>query len=369
VSAVARLAASAPAPPARAASPWILSATQDLLWFQGSALAGLALLLVFRLTPPITAAGSVAQPALLVLLAWGVLFDGTHVMGTWARSYLAPDPASRAGLPGRRWLLLLAVGPAVAVVDHLAFPSGAGLHAGGPLFALFLLAALLWAYFHLVRQHWGFVALYRRRAPQEPTPARLDEAALWLGCLHPFVRFSLGPAYAASGLPQLVPPGALGGARLMLDLVCALAALALGAAWLARGGHRALGPKHLLLAVVVGFHALVFALLTDLLAITATLTIFHNLQYHRIVWQHEAGKGRRPLGGWAAYVGAGVVLGAAWYLPRLLGAHAAGPGLLRNLLLGFGWGVAFHDYLGDGRIWRVRRTPAVGRAIDAGARS
>jgi hypothetical protein len=215
-----------------------------------------------------------------------------------------------------------------------------------------------------VRQHWGFVALYRRRAPHDATPARLDEALLWLGCLHPFVRFSLTPAYAGSGLPQLVPAGALGGARLALDLACGLAALVLVGSWLARGGHRALGPRHLLLAIVVGFHALVFALLTDLLAITATLTIFHNLQYHRIVWQHEAGKGRRPLGGLGPYLLAGLALGVAWYLPRVLGAHLAGPGLLRNSLLGLGWGVAFHHYLVDGRIWRVRRTPAVAAALD-----
>jgi hypothetical protein len=311
VSAAARLAAPPVNAPASAPSPWILSPAQDLLWFQGSALAGLALLLVFRLASPIAADGSVAQPALLVLLGWGVLFDGTHVMGTWARSYLAPDLASRAGLPGARWLALLALGPAIALVDHAAFPAAAGLRAGGPLFALFLLGALLWAYFHLVRQHWGFVALYRRRASHDATPARLDEAALWLGCAHPFIRFALTPAYAASGLPQLLPAAALGGARLALDLACALGALGLAALWLARGGHRAVGPKHLLMAVVIGFHALVFALLTDLLAITATLTIFHNLQYHRIVWQHEAGKGRQPLGGWATYLAAGLALGAA----------------------------------------------------------
>ena len=37
--------------------------------------------------------------------------------------------------------------------------------AGGVLFPYFVQAALLWAYYHLVRQHWGFVALYRRTRP------------------------------------------------------------------------------------------------------------------------------------------------------------------------------------------------------------
>jgi hypothetical protein len=222
------------------------------------------------------------------------------------------------------------------------------------LFAFFLLGALLWAYWHLVRQHWGFVALYRRRA-QDDAPARLDEAVLWLGCLYPFVRFSLGPAYVASGLPQLLPAAALPGARVALDVVAAAAGAGLLAIWFLRGGLRRPGPKHLLMGLVIAFHTAVFAALGNLLAITATLTIFHNLQYHRIVWHHEAGQGRVPLGGLVPYLLAGLALGVAWYLPRVLGAHLAGPGLVRNLLLGLGWGVAFHHYLVDGRIWRTRR--------------
>jgi hypothetical protein len=351
--------AARPRPPASirqqsSAGPWIISAVQDLVWLQGSVLAGVALLVFFALAPPLSPAGGAGQPALLALLLWGIVFDGTHVVGTYARSYLAPDRQARAGLPGAWSWLLLAVGPLVAIADRALAP--------GHLFPYFLLGALLWAYWHLVRQHWGFVALYRRRS-SDPAPVRLDEALLWFGCLYPFVRFSLGPAYAASGLPQLLPAAALPGARLVLDAVAALGAVALVGLWLRHGGLRVPGPKHLLLGLVIGFHLLVFAVLHDLLAITATLTIFHNLQYHRIVWQHEAGKGRVPLGGLAPYLAAGLALGLAWYLPRVMGAHLAGPGLVRNLLLGLGWGVAFHHYLVDGRIWRMRRAPAVAAAL------
>ena len=335
-------------------NPWIISAGQDLFWFQGSVLAGVALLVFFAAAPPLSGAGGATQPALLALLLWGILFDGTHVIGTYARSYLAPDPRAREGLPGRRSWLLLAVGPAVAVADAVS---------GARLFPFFLLGALLWAYWHLVRQHWGFVALYRRRAP-DGVPARLDEALLWLGCLFPFVRFSLGPAYAAAGLPLLLPATALPAALIVVDVAFAAGGAALLAVWALRGGLASPGPKHLFLALVIAFHLAVFALLHDLLAITATLTIFHNLQYHRIVWQHEAGKGRRPLGGLLPYLLAGLALGVVWYVPRVLGAHLAGPGLMRNLLLGLGWGVAFHHYLVDGRIWRMRRTPAVAAALD-----
>jgi hypothetical protein len=347
-----------PAAPAPKSSRWILSPASDLIWFQGSVLAGVALLLFFWLAPPLAAAPIATQPALLALLLWGILFDGTHVVGTYARSYLAPAAEERSGLPGGWSLLLLAVGPIVAVADWAA---------GGVLFPWFVQAALLWAYYHLVRQHWGFVALYRRKTPDDPTPARLDEAFLWLGCLYPFVRFSLTPAFAASGLPQLLPASATPVARHVLDGGVALAAVVLAAIWIRRGGVRALGPKNLFVAIVLGFHIATFALLSNLLEITATLTIFHNLQYHRIVWQYEAGKKRRPLGGLVPYLAAGLALGVVWYGPRVMGAHLAGPGLLRNVLVGLGWGVAFHHYLVDARIWRLRRAPAVARAIDGGA--
>ena len=105
---------------------WIArSRRQDLLWLHGAALAGLLLLLLFRALPPLSAASyHPAHGAVLVLLLWGVLFDGTHVMGTYARSALARDATSRAGLPGPAALLLLLLGPALALVDARLFTPG-----------------------------------------------------------------------------------------------------------------------------------------------------------------------------------------------------------------------------------------------------
>jgi hypothetical protein len=382
-------------------SPWIVSRRQDLVWFQGSVLAGVALLLLFRTLPPLGPGAGGAHPALWALLLWGVLFDGTHVFGTYARSYLAPtsasDEAARRGLPGARSWLVLALGPAVAIADHALCARGPSVMGqAGALFRFFLLGAYLWAYWHLVRQHYGFLALYRRKAG-EPPRARvgLDAAVLWAGCVYPYVRFSLGPSYAASGLPVLLPPDAALALRFALDVAALAAAGALlvaGGAFIVMGtlegspippaqdsagrspapstrsaGRVRLGPKHLLLAIVIAFHAATFALLDNLLEITAVLTIFHNLQYHRIVWQHERGRGRAPAGGLGRYLGLGLALGVAWYGPRVLGAAAAPSDLLRNVLLGLGWGVAFHHYLVDARIWRVRRAPAVAKALDLGA--
>jgi hypothetical protein len=342
----------ATAPPA-----WILSRRDDLLWFQGSVVAGLALLAFFVATPPLSGLGADPwHPALLAVLLWGIAFDGTHVWATYARSYLAADARSRAALPGRWSWAVLGVGPAIALVVPVLFP-------------FFLLGGYLWGYWHLVRQHYGFLMLYRRKAEErDRRGARLDTLLLWIGCLYPYLRFSLSDAYAESGLPLLMAPAALPALRLPLDVAFVVAMVALVTVMLT-GRFEAFnaGPKHLLLAIVIGFHLLVFGALDNLLTILATLTIFHNLQYHRIVWQYERGLGRVPSGSLGRYLTLGLTLGVVWYGARVFGAAVAPSESVRNVLLGLGWGVAFHHYMVDGRIWRVRRSPDVARALDEGA--
>jgi hypothetical protein len=366
--AVATLPATTQSPPA--VSRWIISTRQDLLWFQGSVLAGLALLAFFLLAPSLDDVNyGPGHLAVFGLLLWGIVFDGTHVWGTYARSYLADDAGSKAAMPGSwSWGLLL-LGPALALIDHLICPQGPSqLGQAGWIFRFFLVGAYLWAYWHLVRQHYGFLVLYRRRVGEnDPRGARLDSAVLWLGTLYPFLRFTLTDAFSHSGLPQLLPEESLPMLRPMLDIGTAVAFIGLLAVMVSgRFEPFRPEPKHLLLVVVISFHLVVFALLDNLLTITATLTIFHNLQYHRIVWQYERGHGRTPSGGLIVYLSLGLLLGLVWYGPRVMGVALTSSDLLRNALLGLGWGVAFHHYLVDGRIWRVRRSREVAQALDRG---
>ena len=351
--------------------PWIISRNEDLLWFQGSVLVGVVLLSFFWLQPRLDVASyRPMNPVVIVLLLWGVLFDGTHVWGTYARSYRAPDQNSRAALPSWWSWAIIGVGPLVALVDYALFPAGPSqLSSAGWLFRTFLMFAYLWAYWHLVRQHYGFLVLYRRKAGEsDRRGGRVDALLLWTGTLYPYLRFSLSDAYLNSGLPQLLPVGWLAPARLLLDVSFVLIVLlTIGLMLSGRIEKLRLGPKHLLLAVVIGFTFAVFSLLDNLLTITAALTIFHNLQYHRIVWQYERGHGRIPSGSLAAYLTLGLALGLVWYMPRVLGVALVQASLARNVLLGLGWGVAFHHYIVDARIWRVRRTRGVAEAIDAGA--
>ena len=348
-------------------SPWLISRRDDLTWFHGSVIAGILLLLFFWLNQPLSNDNyGATHLSVIVLLLWGVLFDGTHVFGTYVRSYLAPNSAQQ-NLPGPWSLWLVVLGPLLAVLDAAFLSQQPSLLGqAGWLFRGFLLFAYLWAYFDLVRQHYGFLVLYRRRMGAT-IGTRLDSVVLWFGCLYPFARFSFTDGYLRSGLPLLFPPDLNTKLRGLLDVIAVAVALVLLSLLWKRAKRLKPGPSELLLGIVIGFHLLVFALLDNLLTITATLTIFHNMQYHRIVWQYESGHHRRPAGGMMRYLGWGILLGTIWYGPRVMGVALSGSSLIRNLLLGFGWGVAFHHYYVDSRIWRVRRTPAIAEALDRGA--
>ena len=207
------------------------------------------------------------------------------------------------------------VGPVVAVIDHLWFAQDTSLlgHAG-LLFRYFLVFAFIWAYWHLIRQHYGLMRLYARKSGEQA--GRLDTAFLWVGSLYPYLQFSLSDAYAATNLPNLVPIALYAVARTALDASFAVAALVLVAIWLARQRQRptVFGPKHLLIRCRGRVSTCWCSPPSTIRStITATLTIFHNLQYHRIVWLYERGHHRVPMGVVPLYFGLGLLFGLLWY--------------------------------------------------------
>src|SRR6267143_4987736 len=117
---------------------WIISARDDLVWFIGSVLSSYALLILY-------VTGLV--PLIPLVAAWALLVDAPHIFGTFSRTYF--DRTERRNRARLLWgsLLFFAVGPAMVL-------SGAG-------FVFFFVAAL-WAYYHLVKQHYGFMVLYKK---------------------------------------------------------------------------------------------------------------------------------------------------------------------------------------------------------------
>src|SRR6266498_1582051 len=118
---------------------WIINAREDLIWFIGSVASSYALLILYI-------QGIV--PLIPMVALWAILIDAPHVFGTFSRTYF--DRTERRNRPRLLWgsLLFFAVGPLMVWI-------GAGL--------VFFFVAALWAYYHLVKQHYGFMVLYRKK--------------------------------------------------------------------------------------------------------------------------------------------------------------------------------------------------------------
>src|SRR5215207_7144902 len=133
---------------------WIGRRSFDLTFFFGGAvlaLFALALAVLFRSS--------------IVLLAWVwiLLFDGPHMMALYTRTYF--DPKARRERRGLLYgsLAVFAVGP-VFLALSIAMRSDAA-------FLAFIGFASIYGYYHVVRQHYGFVALYRAKTKEPITRA------------------------------------------------------------------------------------------------------------------------------------------------------------------------------------------------------
>src|SRR6266850_298511 len=371
---------------------WIISARDDLIWFIGSVVSSYALLLLY-------VKGVV--PLIPLMALWAILIDAPHVFGTFSRTYF--DRTERKARRRLLWssLLFFAIGPLLVL-------AGAGF--------LFFFVAALWAYYHLVKQHYGFIVLYKKKnGDLAPIDNALDRLLLLFAFNYPFVAFIARDPEAISRVPAAVRPGVNGLASLLLAATIILAVV-----WVGRQVQRAIVgealnvPKYLLLAAAIPMHWIV--LLTPMphkpIAIVAILTIYHNLQYHRLIWFHNqkyirTGSGsdqvtagtdpqvvstyprvtvdeqsplRQKYGAAELisrrllyYIAFGILFGLIYQGPRqILGyiSLKSGDGLAgaqsfaTQLGISFLWGYAFIHYYLDSKIWRIRRDPSVGKALN-----
>ena len=372
---------------------WIINAREDLIWFVGSVAASYLLLVLYV---------SGVLPLIPMVAGWAILIDAPHVFGTLSRTYF-----DRAEWKTRKRLLLGSL---------LFFVVGPTLVLLGFGFTFFFIAAL-WAYYHLVKQHYGFMVLYKKKNDDlAPLDNALDRLLLMFAFNYPFVAFIAADPNAMARVPPVLRNGVNAVATLLLA-----GTIIVGALWIIRQVQRAWlrqplnGPKYLLLAAAIPMHWI--ALMTPMpakpIALVAILTIYHNLQYHRLIWFHNQKyvKARRSLAednasperqslsavgsGKAAnegarnlrhtygpaafisrrlafYVAFGIIFGVIYQGPRqylgYLNLHTgdspAALSLPIQLGIAFLWGYAFIHYYLDSKIWRVRRDPSVGKALN-----
>jgi hypothetical protein len=372
---------------------WIISARDDLIWLIGSVSSSYLLLILY-------VKGII--PLVPMVALWAILIDAPHVFGTFSRTYF--DRTERKNRGSLLWgsLLFFAIGPVMVF-------AGAGL--------IFFFLAALWAYYHLVKQHYGFMVLYKKKNNDlAPADNALDRLLLLFAFNYPFVAFIARDPEAIARVPAPLQSGVNALATILLAGTVILAT-----AWLGRQMQRALTgepldvPKYLLLAAAIPMHWIV--LLTPMphkpIAIVAILTIYHNLQYHRLIWFHNgkykvrtgsgsdrvtaetylqdhsrtvpersSGRNTELHAKYGAaelisrrllyYIAFGILFGLIYQGPRqILGyislknaeGAAGAQSFATQLGISFLWGYAFIHYYLDSKIWRIRRDPSVGEAL------
>ena len=265
---------------------WIISRRTDLCCFIGGALAGYAMFFLHA---------GLGLNMITVWFIWYMVLDAPHFFGTYSRTYLDREEmrTRRRLLLGS--LLLLLVGPAIVLLSY-------GLHAGGIAshrmpFLVLVGFVSLWAYWHVVRQHYGIMALYKRKnGDVQPWDRRLDQMILYTGLLAPFLAFGLRHPDARVTLGLSAVPAVGGWEHLLINgtlgLLAGIIVVFAGRQvhrW--RTGRPLNVPKLLFLLAVVPLHCFICyhpAVLTaPLLGFSAFVTIYHDIQYHAIVYYYQ----------------------------------------------------------------------------------
>jgi hypothetical protein len=331
-------------------SRWIISRAVDLSLVIGSVFAGYAYLALNLLAH---------VPITYLWWIWSIGFDGTHIFGTAARTYF--DRESRRRQPKLLFgslAFFFSLGPALVLL-HLT--------------PVLVLIVAVWAYYHVLRQHYGFLMLYKvRNRDLAPVDNRLDHAFLAVTLIFPpFHRFfvhhpeelSIPARFALDKLAPAAEP----------VLWCGLAAVVL--LWIARQAARrrqgipADVPKLLLLAGVIPLHWLAFAYMSWQAAVP-TVTIVHNLQYHALIWFYSRNRysapsaaarfGRIPKAvatSLLTYAAMAIAFSALYRVPGFQ------LGNMSQLAFGFFCGFGLTHYYLDSRIWRLRHDPSLRQAL------
>src|SRR5262245_46667699 len=196
--------------------PWILSPQKDLLFYIGSALAGwlyvaIIVYAILTLENPLKEAlavvrlGKIQIPLtlqLLVVMSWGLILDAPHVWATLARTLFDPDEWKVRQHEIQVSFIWFFFGPVAILLPYFlgsfAAPLGFALPAAALSFGTlaYFVFFRLWAYYHVVRQHWGFFTLYKRKAGDHaPLVNRVDWWFFNLSLYLPLVMFMTGPFY------------------------------------------------------------------------------------------------------------------------------------------------------------------------------
>lgn len=409
---------------------WILSPGKDLLFYIGSALVGWLYVFVIyyavlTLNDPLKDTlltlkiGGIHIPLtlqLLVVWSWALILDAPHVWATLGRTLIDPDEWKIRGREIRFSFVWFLVGPAAILLPYVfagfatrygLIISAANLAIGAILFFVFF---RLWAYYHVVRQHWGFFSLYKRKAnDQNAQTNKLDRYFFNLSLYLPLVMFLTSSFYERTpGFPPL-------GLTLPLVGNLSIAAIVHPMAWTAylvillvyfgyqvklwTDGLTLNGSKLLYMLPIIPLHLVAFSHPVMAVFIVPLVTVGHNIQYHCIVYSYAQNKYRSKteknyrlakflFKNFAVYAAAGLIFTFAFYrgpwidwlksatglkldltlmnsIAMMAGVkNPAALGLGEQIFAAFLLGFAMQHYYLDSKIWRMSRDKEVRKNLN-----
>ena len=370
---------------------WIIDKRVDLVAFIGGALAGYFIFFLHA---------GLGWDMLLIYVLFITFLDTPHFFGTYLRTYL-----DRQEFRVRKGLLLgsllwLVSGPFVLLVCYCLYSAGIGGYMQP--FNVFILAVGVWAYWHVVRQHYGFMRLYQvKNGETGQKDRRADGLLMHLGLILPFVVFALRhhESRMAFGLPEQMPArswehGVTAACVAILSVLIADFVFRQAAKW--RRGEPLNVPKILLFTAVLPLHILVCfsqaALTAPLITFSAFVTSYHDIQYHVLVYCHQRNRFRDRATARAAgiaallsrnvliFAGSAIVFGllvrgfgcsiqvfngAQCFTPTLIGKVHLFGGVYTDTLLGaFFLGFPCHHYFVDQFIWKPSKDRGLRRDLN-----
>ena len=343
---------------------WIISERTDLLWFTvGGVAAAYIFWALWRFAH---------DPLVLLVAIWAIVFDETHGFATISRTYFDAKERERRG----RWLwgslaFFLAIGPVMILTR---FKIGGFEFNGGDWLEL---ATELWGYYHIFKQHYGFMMLYKAKNRDfDPVDMRLDRIFFAVAFYYPFLTYPLHDKEAAELVPFPILPAE---ARVYQDILL-FAVILVTLVYLSRQfakwrqGLPLNWPKQILFAAAIPVNFLLFRSGMPLLGVYAAATIFHNIQYHRLVWFYNQNKygqesdQARKYGlatlinsRWLFYVAAAALYAIVFdVVPRFVlkdGVGLMNIGTRNEVIFSFFAAPGLLHYWIDGHIWKVRSDP------------
>jgi len=355
-------------------SIWIHSARYDISFVMGGALLTLML--------PLAVAG---VPVLLPFLLWGwfVFFEGSHFWATFSRTYIDSD--FRRNNPGfLTWSLVFFLFPVLMVILDRQDPSVRYMD----LYGFFI---FLWSLYHNARQHFGFVSIYTKKSGAPNFLQDRYKFALYAAVVAPQIFFLLNHKFqsAFQSFPKHEQmDSSLGFFLNHAPKIATFITLIYLVTTLLKS--RRFNPSSsyvpfLYCLTCLVFYSIMFYVIASMepfyvsaangaqayMVIAIMNSLFHNIQYHAIVWHYSKKRygqssARSDDYGLARWVGGsfaryslvalffGTVFGAiVWNLgdwPSIFGVYTPSTASTWAYCLFFGI-IGHHFYL-DQKIWR-----------------